>query len=271
MSSPLSFVSFGAAVIAYGAATSLFYWDVARAREARVRWLAPALLAVAAIAHGGYITVASLVAHVCPVHSLHFILSTASLLATASYLVARTRVKIDPLGLLVAPLGMVLTLGTFFVGEAQPERRLPASFIGLHVMSSLVGFAMFLLACGAAVLYLVQERRLKSKKLPEGGLPALDALDRAVHRFLVAGFPLLTLAVVTGTVWARTFEQGSLEDVLRNVLSYATWLLFGAVLLLRVVAGWRGRRAAYGTVAGFACVLVVLAMYVARPLIGHGS
>lgn len=266
-----SLVTFGAAALAYGAASTLFYLDVARAREAKVGWLAPAMLALAAAAHVGYVTVASFVAHVCPVHSLQFMLSVASLLATATYLVARRRARIHALGLLVAPLGLVIALGTFFLGDAAPSRKLPASFIGLHVLASLAGFAMFLLAGGAAVLYLVQERRLKSKRLPEGGLPALDALDRAVHRFLVAGFPLLTLAVATGTVWAKTFEVGSPQEIVRNALSYATWLVFAAVLGLRIVGGWRGRRSAYGTVAGFACVVLVLALYVARPLFARGG
>jgi ABC-type uncharacterized transport system permease subunit len=266
-----SLVTFSAAVLSYLASSALFYWDVAKARDAKVRSAGPKVLGVATAAHAAYITIASAVAHVCPVHSLQFMLSLASLLASTSYLVARRRAKIDALGLLVAPLGLVLTLGTFFLASPQPSRKLPATFIGLHVFASLAGFAMFLLACGAAVLYLVQERRLKSKRLPEGGLPALDSLDRAEHRFLVAGFPLLTLAVVTGTVWAKTFEVGSAQEILRNVLSYATWLLFAGVLGLRVVAGWRGRRAAYGTVAGFACVLMVLALYVVRPFVASGG
>lgn len=264
-------VTFGAAVLAYLAASVAYYLDVAKTRDAKVRSLGHATLAVATAAHVAYVTIASAVAHVCPVHSLQFMLSMASLLASTSYLVARRWAKIDALGLIVAPLGLVLTLGTFFLASPHPSRKLPASFIGLHVFASLAGFAMFLLACGAAILYIVQERRLKSKRLPEGGLPALDSLDRAVHRFLVLGFPLLTLAVVTGTVWAKTFENGSAQEVLRNVLSYATWLLFASVLGLRVVGGWRGRRAAYGTVAGFACVLMVLALYVVRPLLGQGG
>lgn len=269
--SAASLVTFGASVLAYLGSSAVFYWDVAKARGAGARPLATGLLGAALVAHAAYVSIASAIAHVCPVHSLQFMLSMASLLASASYLVGRRWARIDALGLLVAPLGLVLTLGTFFLASPQPARKLPASFIGLHVLSSLAGFAMFLLAFGAAVLYLVQERRLKTKRLPEGGLPALDSLDRAVHRFLVAGFPLLTLAVVTGTVWAKSFESGSPQEVLRNVLSYATWGLFATVLGLRVVGGWRGRRAAYGTVAGFACVLVVLALYVVRPLLAQGG
>ena len=74
-------------------------------------------------------------------------------------------------------------------------------------------------------------------------------LDRAVHRFLVLGFPLLTLGVVTGSIWAKRLEVGAPQEVLRIVLGYATWLLIAMVLLLRVAAGWRGRRPA---IAGMA-------------------
>jgi ABC-type uncharacterized transport system permease subunit len=261
---------FIAAVLLYGAAAMLFYLDVAQrgASDAKDR-MAARLLAGGAAAHGVFVVVASFVAHVCPVHSLHFAMSIASLLATIGYLAARRRFNIQALGLVVAPLGLVVTLGTYFLGESETYRELPASFIGLHVFANLAGVALFLLACGAAVMYLVQERRFKSKKarLGQGGLPALDSLDKATHRFLVAGFPLLTIGVATGTVWAERLELGSPDEVLRAVFGYATWLLIAGVLLLRVVAGWRGRRAAYGTVAGFACAMIVFIIYLVRPVL----
>jgi ABC-type transport system involved in cytochrome c biogenesis permease subunit len=47
-------------------------------------------------------------------------------------------------------------------------------------------------------------------------------------------------------------------------LGYVTWLLFAGVLLLRAAAGWRGRRAAYGTIAGFGCAMLVLLFYLLR-------
>jgi ABC-type uncharacterized transport system permease subunit len=273
MTSALSLTSFAAAVGLYGIATVLFYLQIARGhdegRSALYRKLAPWLLAIGALMHGVYVIMASFVAHVCPVHSIHFFLSVSSILATSAYLVARHRFRIHALGLLVAPLGLVVTLGTYFIGTAGPEPRLPASFIGLHVFANLVGVSLFLLACGAAVLYLVQERRFKAKKSTLGkGLPPLDSLDKAAHRFMVLGFPLLTLGAVTGTVWAQRLEQGSTSEVLRAVFGYGTWLLIAAMLLLRVVAGWRGRRSAYGTVASFAMALVVLVIYLARGVAG---
>ena len=58
---------------------------------------------------------------------------------------------------------------------------------------------------------------------------------------------------------------GSTDEVARIVFGYATWLLTGAVLLLRAAAGLRGRRAAYGTIAGLVFAMAVIAVYLTRP------
>jgi ABC-type uncharacterized transport system permease subunit len=302
-------LTFAAAALLYGGASTLFYLDVlspgvrgahpgpardagrrGRAHEGaasgpklrappespssaqkvaeppRLR-LASGLLCAAALGHAAYVALASFVAHVCPIHSVHFLLSVASLFASATYLTLRTRFRIDALGLLVSPLGLAFLLGTYFLGKAAPEPRLTPLFITLHVVTNLLGVALFLLAGGAAGLYLVQERRIKEKRHTSriGNLPPLDTLDTAEHRFLVAGFPLLTLGIVTGTYWAHKLETGSPEEVMRTVFGYATWFLIGGVLLLRAAAGWRGRRSAYGTIAGLVCATAVLVIYLVRP------
>jgi ABC-type uncharacterized transport system permease subunit len=273
MTELLSAFTFGAAVLLYGAASALFYVDVARVKGERPPTIraryAPALLTAAALGHAAYVALASFVAHVCPIHSVHFLLSVASLFASATYLTLRSRFRIDALGLLVAPLGLAFLLGTYFLGKPAPEPRLSPVFITLHVVTNLLGVALFLLAGGAAVLYLVQERRIKEKRRGAriGNLPPLDTLDTAEHRFLVAGFPLLTLGIVTGTYWAQKLETGSPDEVMRTVFGYATWLLIGGVLLLRAAAGWRGRRSAYGTILGLCCATAVMIIYLVRPSI----
>ncbi|MEJ7734846.1 MAG: cytochrome c biogenesis protein CcsA, partial [Polyangiaceae bacterium] len=238
---------------------------VGNAPVARNLRIAAVMLGVAAVGHATYVTIASFVAHVCPVHSVHFMMSVASLLAIAVYLGLRRRFRIDALGILIAPLGLAFLLGTWFLGKPGPEPKLSPGFIALHVMANLLGVALFLLAGGAAFLYLLQERRIKNKRTTLANLPPLQALDHAVHRFLIAGFPLLTLGIITGTFWARHLEHGTPDVVMRIVFGYATWLLFAAVLLLRAAAGWRGRRSAYGTLAGFACAAAVLVVYLVRP------
>jgi ABC-type uncharacterized transport system permease subunit len=305
MTPVLSVASFGLSLVLYGGAILLFFVEVARLKAASLGvaprhdpLLRPAgregsspaiatggaggatgatpgvsanlriaaiLLGLAAAGHATYVTIASFVAHVCPVHSVHFMLSVASLLAIAVYLGLRRRFRIDALGILIAPLGLAFLLGTWFLGKPGPEPKLSPGFIALHVMANLLGVALFLLAGGAALLYLLQERRIKNKRTTLANLPPLQALDHAVHRFLIAGFPLLTLGIITGTFWARHLETGTPDEVMRIVFGYATWLLFAAVLLLRAAAGWRGRRSAYGTLAGFVCAAAVLVVYLVRP------
>jgi ABC-type uncharacterized transport system permease subunit len=159
-------------------------------------------------------------------------------------------------------------LASRLVGAESPKVR--SAILPFHVLSNLLGLALFTLAFAAAVAYLVQERHLKRKQL-EGvsqRLPSIDALDLAEHRFLVAGFPLLTIGILTGTVWAREIEAGGAAEIARAALSYASWFLFGAVLLLRAAAGWRGKRAAYGTIVGFSLTVLVLVFYLVRGAVG---
>jgi ABC-type uncharacterized transport system permease subunit len=225
--------------------------------------LAPRLVGAGALLHAAHIVVSSLVWHVCPVEGIHFAMSVVSLLACALYLVMRRRYRIDVVGAFVAPLALTFLLASRLVAATEPAERYRSTILPLHVTANLLGYAWFSLAFAAAIAYLLQEKRLKEKRL-EGifrRLPALDALDRAEHRFLLVGFPLFTIGIMTGTYWAHEVEAGSVTDIARAILGYATWGLFAAVLGLRAVAGWRGRKAAYGTIAGFAFAVLVLIVY----------
>jgi ABC-type uncharacterized transport system permease subunit len=139
--------------------------------------------------------------------------------------------------------------------------------LAFHITANVLGVGLFLLAGAASVFYLVQERRLKQKRIHFAGkrLPPLDALDATEHRLLLAGFPLLTLGVVTGAMFISQIGPITSAASVRAVLGYATWVLVAGVLVLRALAGWRGRRAAWGTLLGVLCVLLVIFMYAISP------
>jgi ABC-type uncharacterized transport system permease subunit len=253
--------------LVYLAATAAFLLVLA-GRGDRLTKVAPWLVGIGAGLHGAHVVVSSYVLHVCPVEGIHFAISVLSMFTCAAYLAVRLRFQVDVLGAFVAPLALASLLASRFVapGPLTPTVHVRSAIVPVHVTMNLVGVALFSLAFGAATLYLVQERLLKRKKI-DGlftRLPPLDALDRAEHRFLLAGFPLLTLGVLTGTVWAQKIEAGSTQDLLRAGLGYATWILIAGVLLLRAAAGWRGRKAAYGTIAGFGFAMLVLLLYLLR-------
>jgi ABC-type uncharacterized transport system permease subunit len=257
---------FGATALVYLAASVLFVLQLLGRAAAFAAW-APRLVTVGVPLHAAQICVWSVVLHVCPVEGIHFALSVASMLVCLVYVLVRTRYRVDVVGAFAAPQALAFLLASRFVGPVADEPRLRSALLPFHVASNLLGIALFTLAFAAAVAYLLQERRLKQKKFARTDrLPPVDALDRAEHRFLVAGFPLLTIGILTGTIWAREIEAGGVAEIARAALSYASWALIGGVLLLRAAAGWRGRRAALGTILGFSLTMIVLLFYLVRSM-----
>lgn len=255
----------------YAAASLLFLRFLARGKG-DVGLLAPRLVGAGAALHALHIVVASLVLRVCPVEGIHFPMSVAAMAMSVAYVLARKRLKVEVAGAFIAPLALTSLLASRFVGGgAEPGARIKSAILPFHVTTNLFGVALFTLASSAATLYLIQEHLLKKKRI-DGvfrRLPPLDVLDRAEHRFLLAGFPLLTIGIITGTLWARRVEMGAPGEVLRAVFGYVTWLVIAAVLFLRAAAGWRGRRAAYGTIAGFGFAVAVLMLYLLRAPTPH--
>ncbi len=264
---PLTSIAFLLGVVAYTASATLFFVDLARREGAplAVIW-APRALVVGVLAHSVHLVVASFVTRVCPVESLPFALSLSAVVTSAAYLVMRSRTQVQAMGVAVAPLALMFLVGAQFVGQANVESEVPRTLLAFHVTANLLGLGLFLLAGAAGGFYLFQERRLKHKRkaLAGGKLPALDLLDLTEHRLLLAGFPLLTFGVVTGAMFMTSLGHLSFAAMLRIALAYLAWFLVAGVLLLRAVLGWRGRKTAYGTLAGLVCVLLVIAAYVVR-------
>lgn len=252
----------------YAAAAVAFLVHVSGRAKARgfVR-AGVALLGVGAALHATHIVVSSMVLNICPIKGIHFALSVVSMLACVVFLVMRARYRLDAVGVLVAPLALTFLVGSQAAhADASAAGPVKSAVLPVHVLANLLGEALFLLAFAAAVAYLVADKQLKKKNVAGVGsrLPPLDALDRAEHAFLLAGFPLLTIGIITGALWAERVESGSSVELWRSLFGYATWALFAGVLLLRAWRGWRGKRAAYGTIAGFAFALVVLVIYLVR-------
>lgn len=258
---------FAFTVLAYLAASVMFIAKIAgRAISAGTERAGYLALGLGGVAHLVHVVVWSLVLHVCPVEGIYFPLSLGANLMVGVFFALRRRYRLEALGSVVAPLALATLLASRFAVQATaPSDSLKSTLLPFHIISNLLGVALFTLAAASAFLYLVQERRLKAKKL--GGisrLPPLDALDRAEHRLLIVGFPLLTIGVVTGTLFLNRVHDESSVDLVRAAFGYVTWLLIALVLLLRQAVGWRGRRAALGTLVGFGFTVAVLAFYAFR-------
>ena len=104
----------------------------------------------------------------------------------------------------------------------------------------------------ASVLYLLLLwRRENLERL----LPAAERLDRLTYKAIGIAFPLLTLMIAAGAYWAnRTWGSYWSWDP-KETWALITWMVYAGYLHMRIARGWRGRRAAYFAIIGFAVVL----------------
>src|SRR5207248_4580047 len=178
-------------------------------------------------------------------------------LVVGAYLIWGCRARYRLLGLAVMPLAvLLLALARAGGGTGAAERsRFSNLFLVLHVGLVLVAFAGFTLAAALSALYLWQERRLKERAsgILRVRMPSLAALDALAGRTVAVSLPTLTLGIVVGLLRLR--HSGGFDAVI--ALTLAAWVVYGGYLVLRFGAGWRGRRAAYLVLAGFALVALV--------------
>ncbi|MDP8910661.1 MAG: cytochrome c biogenesis protein CcsA [Actinomycetota bacterium] len=179
-------------------------------------------------------------------------------LVVGTYLIWGCRARFRLLGLVVMPLAAVLFALSGFAGGTSGggDTRYSTLFLVLHVGLVLAAFAGFTLAAALSALYLWQERRLKrhAATILRLRVPSLVTLDELAARTIAIALPALTLGIVTGAVRLASTDRS--VDALIAVTLLA-WLVYAAFLFLRYEAGWRGRRAAYLTLVGFALVLAV--------------
>jgi ABC-type transport system involved in cytochrome c biogenesis permease subunit len=86
-------------------------------------------------------------------------------------------------------------------------------------------------------------------------LPTSEALDRITYRTICLAFPLLTLTIATGAYWANQAWGSYWSWDPKETWAAITWLVYALYLHMRITIGWRGRRAAYFAIAGFAVVV----------------
>ena len=160
------------------------------------------------------------------------------------------RLNLSFLGLIATPLAMLLLLGSQAVTSARVP--LPSSlaglFFGLHIGTLYVSMGLMAMACAAGIGYLKLERRIKSKEKLQGvwaALPSLDKLDAANRMAVTTGFPLYTVGMVSGFLWAGLTWTRFFSWDPKEVAAVFIWLLFAYLFHQRVALGWRGRKTAW--------------------------
>jgi cytochrome c-type biogenesis protein CcsB len=176
---------------------------------------------------------------------------------TFCFLLANRRYRIRSLGIFLLPLVAALMLSSLFIQPAPIPEILRSSWVYLHTTFLFLAYGMFFVTFLSGIVYLLQERQLKSRK-PSTllfRLPSLGTLDELFSKFLNSGFFFMTLGLLAGVIWAkRDWVNGWYGDP-KVLAALLTWTIYLILIYLRVAAGWRGRRAAYISILGFISML----------------
>jgi len=255
----MSVVILRIAAVLYTAATAAYIVHFARPRHVRLATAGAALLAAGFVVHAIAIGVGCSEFGGAEFFSLRGGLVLMVWLAAGAYLLLLRFYHLPTLGAFITPFIVVVLVPALFGSPGHPE--LPPDAVRhpsltLHILSAVLGVALFGIAFGAAIMYLLQEREVKGKKFGAlfSRLPSLDALDRMVQRLVRAGFVVYTVALIAGTITATSVWKSAWSWDPQQIVSMLVWLLYGALVQLRH-SGWHGRRYALLTLAGFVLVL----------------
>lgn len=177
------------------------------------------------------------------------------------YLILEWRTKNRTIGTFVAPLAFLAMAYASFSPNisSQIQPLIPAlksNWLISHVVTCFFGYAAFALSFGVSIMYLL--KRLDTEEKDNRFLrliPSAAILDDLNYQMIVIGFLMLTLGIITGSVWAHSAWGTYWSWDPKETWSLITWLVYASVIHTRLVRGWKGKKIAILSIVGFACVL----------------
>lgn len=194
--------------------------------------------------------------HRCPLTNLFEVFIFLAWSIALIYMLVGPTYRLSLMGAFTAPLVFLLQAFALIAPiDVRHASTAPAnSWLEFHASTSIIAYGAFGLACIAGVMYLVQERQLKTHHLHSifYHLPPLTDLFAAITRLLWWGFVLYTLGVVSGF-----FTGGPLPRV-QLVAAIGVWLLYAAILQGRHLRRLAPKRVAALCILGFTAALTLL-------------
>jgi cytochrome c-type biogenesis protein CcsB len=227
---------------------------------------AMALATVGVVAHIAAVVTRGLAVHRAPWGNMYEFVTALTCVAAIFFLFVMIRYRAWALGVfvmgaVVVALGLAETLIYTAAGQLVPA--LQSYWLDIHVTAMTLATGIFFVAAVLGVVYLAADRynrRVAAGRAEPGNgimrrLPSTEQIDRLTYRTIVFGFPVWTFGVIAGAIWAdqawgRYWGWDPVET-----WAFITWVLYAAFLHARATAGWRGRRAHYIQLLGFASLM----------------
>jgi cytochrome c-type biogenesis protein CcsB len=204
--------------------------------------------------------------HRVPWGNMYEFIGAITCAAVLVLILAAIRFRAYYLGLFVllpVVLALAVDVVVIYTPPGQLVPALQSYWITIHVTAMIIAIGMFIFGAVVTVLYLLSsrhERRVAAgREAAAAGimarLPGAETLDRLAYRAILFAFPAWTFAVIAGAMWADHAWGRYWGWDPKETWSFIIWLVYAAFLHARATAGWRGRRAAYIQLFGFACLM----------------
>jgi cytochrome c-type biogenesis protein CcsB len=203
--------------------------------------------------------------HRVPWGNMYEFITAITCAAVIAFLLMCIRFRVYSIGLFVlAPvvLGLGLCATVLYTAAGPLVPALHSYWIWIHVTAMTLAIGAYIVAAVLAFLYLLADRRARRPGKAEGGfgavlerLPTADALDRLSYRTVIFAFPIWTFGIIAGAIWADEAWGRYWGWDPKETWAFITWVVYAGYLHARATGGWRGRKAAYIQLVGFATLL----------------
>ncbi|NIO42035.1 MAG: cytochrome C biogenesis protein [Burkholderiales bacterium] len=188
-------------------------------------------------------------------------------LAVLIYWVASFFHRLEALNLIVLPTAALLSWLPVVFPASHALENTELLVFKAHLLIAMLAYSLFTIASLHVLLMALMERQLHSHNVPAfiQALPPLLTMESVLFKIIGAGFIFLTMTLATGVLFSEELFGKPLPFTHKTLFGFASWFIFGALLLGRSMYGWRGRVALRWTLAGF--VVLVLAYIGSRFVI----
>ena len=170
-----------------------------------------------------------------------------------SFLILHKMYKFSAIGAFVMPLG-ILVMGYASLQSRAVRPLMPALqsyWLTFHVGTAILSYGAFALACGIAIIYLIDAKRAEDRRI----LKDPEISDMLSYRVIVFGILMLTIVIISGAIWAQKAWSRYWAWDPKETWSLITWIIYAIYLHLRLRRNWRGKAAAWFAIIGFISVL----------------
>ncbi|MEL1136250.1 c-type cytochrome biogenesis protein CcsB [Desulfitobacterium sp. THU1] len=260
----LEIVMFYIMVIAFVVSTVLYWLGMAIKKDI-INHLATFAAIIGLIANTGAIVLRWVITQRPPLTNGYEFILTFCWGIVAIYLFVEFRYKFKALGSFVMPVPFLLLM--FIVMKMGPTERvsgaippaLKSQWLTFHVFTAMLAYGAFAISFGLGIMYLIKtsantnEKNTKDSWLSH--FPHENVLDELAYKMIGFAFPMLTLCIVTGAIWANYAWGTYWSWDPKETWSLITWIIYAAYLHARLMYGWKGKRAAWMAIIGFVAVL----------------